>query len=346
MDLQIGVINPIDYPGWDDLLLSNRYYSFFHSSHWAKVLTSSYNYKPLYFTIIDGGRLLALLPLMEVKSAFTGHRGVSLPFSDYCDPIVSDDASFHEILNASIDYGKKAGWKYVEIRGGNDCLKEKSFSSYTYGHTLDLSSDERDLFSRFRNSTKRNIKKAIKEGVEVSICDSAESVSEFYRLNCLTRKMHGLPPQPSLFFNNIFEHIISKKLGFLVHATYKGQHIAGAVYLHIGRKAIYKYGASDRSFQHLRANNLVMWEAIKWYAQNGFTRFCFGRTETENKGLIQFKTGWGAKERTINYYKYDLRKKEFIKDSSSVSGFHNNLFRMMPIRVSCLVGEILYKHVG
>jgi len=48
-------------------------------------------------------------------------------------------------------------------------------------------------------------------------------------------------------------------------ASHKGKNIASAVYFHFGDKAIYKYGASDRKYQHLRANNLVMWEAIRWF---------------------------------------------------------------------------------
>ena len=33
---------------------------------------------------------------------------------------------------------------------------------------------------------------------------------------------------------------------------------------------IYKYGASDERHQNLRANNRVMWEAIRRHAADGF----------------------------------------------------------------------------
>jgi len=35
-------------------------------------------------------------------------------------------------------------------------------------------------------------------------------MGEYYRLHCLTRKRHGLPPQPTGFFQKIQEHIIAK----------------------------------------------------------------------------------------------------------------------------------------
>ncbi len=74
MNIDHESINPIEYPGWDDLLLSQPDYSFFHSSHWARVLHDSYGYKPCYFSIIDNQKLSACIPVMEIKSVLTGTR--------------------------------------------------------------------------------------------------------------------------------------------------------------------------------------------------------------------------------------------------------------------------------
>ena len=116
--------------------------------------------------------------------------------------------------------------------------------------------------------------------------------------------------------------------------------------LHFGHKAIYKYGASDSRYQQLRANNLVMWEAIRWYAGRGFKEFCFGRTEPENEGLLQFKRGWGPRERSIKYYRFDLRQNAYVKEKQKIHGFHNKVFSRMPMPMLKLAGEMLYKHIG
>ena len=344
--MELTIINPLEYPGWDELLLTNENCSFFHSSSWARVLCESYKYKPLYFTSIDNGKLSDLIPVMEIQSLLTGRRGVSLPFTDYCQPIMSGKSHFKEIIDYIIDYGKRAGWKYIEWRGGEDYFQDTIHSSFYYGHTLDLTQNEQELLSSFRSSTKRNINKAIKEGVVIDICNSLESIKEFYRLHCITRKHHGLPPQPFYFFKKIYEHIISKKKGFVVLASFKQRAISGAVYFHFRDQAIYKYGASDKSYQKLRANNLVMWEAIKWYAQNGFKHFSFGRTDLDHEGLLQFKRGWGTNEKTIKYHKYNFKKASFISERSKLAGFHNKVFNVTPIPVLKLVGSMLYKHMG
>ena len=346
MKPDIQIINPITYLGWDDLLILCPGYSFFHSSAWAKVLNKTYGYTPLYFTVFGKDGIGALIPVMEVNSFLTGKRGVSLPFTDYCDPIMNGNFRFNDLLNDVIAYGKKCCWKSLELRSGNNLFPSTSPSMTYLGHTLHLPKENDGLLSSFRDSTRRNIKKAVKEGVKAEILNSVESIKEFYRLNCMTRKQHGLPPQPFSFFKKIYEHVVSRNLGFAILASYQDKPIAGGVFFHFGEKAVYKYGASDLQYQHLRANNLVMWEAIKWCCQNGYKSFCFGRTEPENQGLIQLKSGWGTTEQQINYYRYDFRKEGFVNSQSKVTGFYNKIFRKIPIPLLRTIGSIFYKHVG
>lgn len=343
MDLQI--INPIDYEGWDDLLIASGDQSFFHTSAWARVLAEAYNYKPLYFTRIADGRISVLFPFIEVNSFLTGKRGVSLPFTDFCDPVITDDDTFNNALEQIKDYGKDAGWKHIDLRGGGEHLPNVIPSISHYIHDLQLKRDEKDLLNSLRDNTRRNIRKAIKEGIEVRLDNSFEAIREFFRLNCVTRKRHGLPPQPFSFFKRLYEHIIFKKKGIISLAVLKNKIIAANVFFHFNKEAIYKYGASDMSYSHLRPNNLVMWEAIKWFVSNGLINLSFGITEQDNTGLLQFKRGWGVKERMINYYKYDLRMDTFIKDEFRGRTSYS-FFKHVPQPLLNLTGSLIYRHFG
>ena len=346
MPLELEIINPLVYPDWDKLVLSTPNYSFFHSSAWARVLYETYKYKPLYFTLIKNNQLSALIPFMEVGSVLTGKRGVSLPFSDYCETIGIGKDDFQDAINLIKKYGKGHGWKSLEFRDGNIFPEEFPPSSGYVNHTLEISENPEQIFSSFRDSTKRNIKKAEREGVEIKILSSLESVHEFFRLNCITRKRHGLPPQSYNFFKKIYEHILSQSMGIVVLAIYNKITIAGAIYFHFGDKVIYKFGASDTNYNYLRPNNLIMWEAIKFYSKMGYKGFCFGRTEQDNIGLIQFKDGWRAKKEIIKYYIYDLRRESYIQDSFKVSGMYHVIFQKMPLPLLKFAGSFLYRHIG
>lgn len=346
MDPDIKITNPLEHSCWNALVLPNSTCSFFHSANWARTLSESYGYTPHYITILHDDKLSALMPFMGIDSMLTGKRAVSLPFTDCCDPIYQNDAQFILLMDYLIACGKERGWKTMEFRTDAILPAMCPPSSTFYGHVLKLSRDEENIFSGFKESTRRNIKKARKEGVEIAISDSPDAIRKFYHLNCMTRRYHGIPPQPYRFFEKLYEHVISKGLGITVLAFSGGRTIAGAVYVHFGKRAIYKYGASDRRYQHLRANNSVMWEAIKWYCGKEYESLHFGRTELENTGLQRFKSGWGAREHKINYYKYNLKHKIFITDPLSVAGPYNAVVRGMPLPLLKLAGSVLYRHVG
>jgi lipid II:glycine glycyltransferase (peptidoglycan interpeptide bridge formation enzyme) len=276
----------------------------------------------------------------------TGHRGVSLPFTDVCEPINSETLQFQDIFDYISEYGRRKGWKSIELRCGKQLFSHSPVSTKYFGHTLDLTLSEDHIFKKFRKGVKSAIHKAIADGVEVSISDSFESVKEFYKLNCITRKRHGLPSQPFQFFRKVYDHVISKKLGFVALASFQNVVIAGAVYFNFGEKVVYKYAASDKKWQLLRANNLIMWEAIKWCHKNGFSTLCLGRTDVQNDGLRSFKTGWGTQENVINYYRYNLRKDAFIIENGQVSQASNKILSRMPISILNFIGMVLYRHMG
>jgi len=341
----IRIINPLENPDWNNELPSCPSVSFFHTSTWAKVLHASYHYKPLYLTMVGNGKI-SVLPVMEVNSPLTGKRGVSLPFTDYCEPIVSNDNQFEEIFTYATEYGKKNGWRYVEIRGGKKFLDKHEPSENYFGHTLNLKKDTGKIFSSFRDSTKRNIKKAEKEGIDCEVDYSLNAVNDFYRLNSLTRKEHGLPSQPYYFFKNLYEEIISKRVGFISLAKFNGIAIGGNMYFQHGEKVIFKYGASDKTYHHVRPNNLAMWTAIKLCCEKGYKYLCFGKTDTNNAGLRQYKLGWGTEEHVIKYFKFDFLKDSFVKASPKMSAFQHKIFNKLPISISNAIGHLLYKHMG
>jgi hypothetical protein len=346
--MNINIIDPLTYPGWDSMLLRNNDYSFFHSTFWARVLKETYRYDPLYFVSFQGTQLVLLIPFMEVSSFVTGKRGVSLPFADQCAPHVARKELLPEAVQYITSYGKMAGWKYVEWRDSSYFADITTSSERYITHDINLVGTESDLFSRLRESNRRNIKKASREGVQVAVTQSLDSVKSFYRLHCMTRKRHGLPPQPFVFFKSIFDNVISAGQGIIVSALYSGDIIAASIYLHFGTKALFKYGASDVKHQGLRPNNLVMWEAIKWYRDHNFISLNLGRTELENQGLLQFKRMWAPTESTLDYYRYDIRKKVFlIKDfSSKGSKIIRPLFARAPITILRIIGSLAYRHIG
>jgi len=332
----------MEYPGWDALLLAHRDHSIFHTVGWAKVLSDSYGFTPHYFLELEDGKITLALPVMEVKNFGAGKRGVSLPFSDYCDPLLAENVSLQNVLEKAIAYGKKRGWTSLEIRKIQDVATNNIPHGDYLHHELEISGEENTLFSNFRDSTCRNVQKGTREGVRAILQDSEEAMDRYYSLHCITRKSHGLPPQPLSFFRNVQKHILAKGNGFVALALFRGKCIAGGIYMNFGEKAIFKYGASDARYQEFRGNNVVMWEAIRFFSRNGFKSLSFGRTDPENNGLETYKRGWGGVKSKLAYIKYDVKNGRYITAKKPTYGVHNRIFRHLPIGVCKFLGRSIY----
>jgi lipid II:glycine glycyltransferase (peptidoglycan interpeptide bridge formation enzyme) len=273
---------------------------------------------------------------------------VSLPFSDMCEPLFIDPNQFQCAFKELAQFGRNKQWRYIELRGGKKWLATSPAYASIYTHEIDLEKEEKELFASLRDSTRRNIQIAEKNGISVTHSTSLQALQAFYRLNCLTRREHGIPPQPWKFFLNLWNIALKHDKGFITLASYNTKAIAANLYLVHGKNALYKYGASDRGYQHLRASNLVMWEGIKKCREMGCRTLNLGRTEPQHKGLLQYKRGFGCKEITVNYYRFNIRQHRFTEGPrpKKNQGLPTRIMSKLPIPLLKLAGKILYKYVG
>src|SRR5213593_2982194 len=110
-------IDPLNDPRWSTFLERHADASIFHSSAWLEALRRTYGYDPIVYAIAGPGQeLLSAVPFCLIKSRLTGRRLVSLPFSDYCQPLVGNSDELKELLAAAKDDARRERCKYVEVR--------------------------------------------------------------------------------------------------------------------------------------------------------------------------------------------------------------------------------------
>lgn len=343
--MNLEIIDPVDYPGWDELLLKSGDDSFFHTSAWARVLRESYGFRPVYFACFKDNRLSFLMPFMEVTSFLTGKRGVSLPFTDSCYPFAPAEGSFIEAVLGVADFGRHAKWEYAEWRGAEIPETIPVSHECYFTHDIDLTRAEAKIFSGLRESNRRNINRAARDGIKVEFGVWPGSLAYFYRLNCITRKRHGLPPQPLSFFKNVLKYVISRGYGTIVAARYERKVVASSIFFHFGKVALFKYGASNPKYLSHRPNNLIMWETLKWYKAQGMSSLNLGRTEVDNHGLLRFKRAWGPLEKTLKYCRFNLGGRDGLRWALKW-GRPSKLVSSAPLFALRVLGRMLYKHIG
>lgn len=342
----IEIVNPLADRAWDDQRLKAGAGSFFHCAGWARTLGEAYGFRPMYLTAAAGATASVCLPMMEVRSAWTGTRGVSLPFSDYCEILADGAAVLDRAVERVFEIGRRRGWRYVEFRSGAPPRPEATPFLRHLRHVLDLTGGEAGVLAALDASTRRAVAKAGREGVTASADTSEAALRAFYGLHARTRRRHGLPPPPFSFFKCFREHVLLTGRGFIVLARQEGRPLAAAVFVHFGGKALFKYGASDERYQDRRPSNLAMWEGIRQCLALGCRELCLGRTERDHTGLRRFKQGWGTTEEEWGYYRYDFRQETFVVQNDRVAGAPHRFFRMAPYPLSRALGAVLYRHMG
>ena len=341
-----------EFPQWDAFITQHPNGTIYHHSAWKEVIEKTYGYQPYYIALQnDSGDIEAGLPLFYVNSPITGKRLVSIPFSDVGGPVFDDYGRMEEIINY-LQFSRLAQKsKYIEIRASSACNHLNGhFLKFEYykNFILRLQDNPQALFKTFhKNHVQRAIKKAEKTEIKIKVGYSENDFKQFYHLNLLTRKKHGVPPQPYQFFFNLFDIMFKKRLATLMLATIGGQAIAGILLFKFKDTVYYKFGASDFRYLSYRPNHLLMWSAIKMACQEGYEYFDFGKTSPDNKGLMEFKSRWNTSQTDLNYFFFpSIKGFSPIKEASLKYNILSRIWQKLPLSLYSWGSTILYKHLG
>jgi CelD/BcsL family acetyltransferase involved in cellulose biosynthesis len=287
---------------WFELLSRREDAGPLHHPSWLSVLRESYGFSVCVLACVsEEGVVSGGLPLADVALPLRGRRWISLPFTDYCPPLLPVGAELIDLAADLDSLRRAADVQSLEIRGGLGGQRHNSFPAGVR-HVLFLDQEPSAAFSSLKSATRRNIRAALRNGVRVVRREGQSDVTDtFYRLQSVTRRRLGVPVQPRKYFEALWRNMIATKLGFLLLAYFQDRPIAGAIFLEWKTTVVYKHGASDHSFWSLRPNDLLFWKAIESSASRGAHIFDFGRSGFADQGLRRFKSGWGACEHDLVY---------------------------------------------
>jgi len=348
--MAIHLIDPLGDPRWDGFLQSHSRASVFHTKAWLRALRTTYRYDPVAFTDAAPDAALAnVIVFCRVKSFLTGTRLVSLPFADHCDPLVDSRDDLKNLLPQVEQALPSQFCQYLELRSTSatavDLVQRATLSSKaTFAHhILDLAPDLDALFrSLHKSCIQRKVHRAEREGLTYAEGTSSRFVRQFYRLQVLTRRRHGLPPQPLTWFLNLRD---SFGEAFKVRLVSKdGQPIAGIVTLRYKQAMVYKYGASDSQFHNLGAMPLLFWRTIREAKECGLCEVDLGRSDLDEQGLIAFKNHLGARSSALSYYRYPADVS--VASSPQRPSLARRFCTYMPPSLLRVVGTAIYRHIG
>lgn len=341
-------IDPLRDVRWPAFLEMHPLATVFHSKEWLDALRRTYGYRASALTTSrPGERLINGLAFCRIQSWITGRRLVSVPFSDHCTPLVDSEDEFaclFSCLQQEVEMGRE---KYLEIRpiaGGTHLPPEVSGGETFLLHRLDLRPSLDELFySLHANCIRRKIARAQRERVAYEDGTSEELLKKFYQLVVLTRRRHGIPPQPVSWFRNLID-CFGERLKIRL-ASHEGQPAAGILTIRYKGSMTYKYGCSDVRFHSLGPMQLLMWRAIREAKETGLIEFDMGRTDWNNTGLLAFKDRWGGARSDLVYLRHPVPKLQ-CRTGYIATRIAKRIFVWAPDSLLSTVGNILYRHIA
>jgi serine/alanine adding enzyme len=336
---------------WDDFVAHHPEGTAFHLTGWIKTIHETYGVKPLLYVLQNGdGEICGAAPFIMITSPITGTRIVSLPFSDHSGPICNDGTQEKELLEGIIArYRDRV--KYIEIRSPLHDTCGLTCRDYYKRHVLTLDPDPHVVMKKLEKRTiQYGIRKAARTDLEIREDNSMHGMDEFYRLNRLTRKKHGVPAQPRKFFDKLYDHMVSKGTSYILLAYDGDDAVAGGFFSRFKDRIYYKYNASDPDYldrTKRTPNHLLTWVCIQRACKAGYRYFDFGRTSPDNTGLMRYKEMWGAQPIDLPYYYYPQVMGATSKEGNGLSyRVMTSVWRSLPDSVVEFIEPKIYKHMA
>lgn len=159
---------------------------------------------------------------------------------------------------------------------------------------INLTPSEEELMKSFSSKTRYNIRLAEKKGVTVREDNSDKAFDRYLELTRETINRQGFFAHTEKYHRLMWNVLKKVRIAHLLTATYQGEIITTWIVFAWKNFLYYPYGASTEKHKEVMANNLMMWEAIKFGKKMGLTTFdLWGREE--GKGFTKFKEGYNPK---------------------------------------------------
>jgi lipid II:glycine glycyltransferase (peptidoglycan interpeptide bridge formation enzyme) len=251
-------------------------------------------------------------PIGIVQGTYSSYFGFGMTLEVIRGPIVNAETKetfelVESILKELEHYSKRKRIIRAEILVPDSWQLQEVLHKMSYAsvgkineYVVNLEGGAQKLWESIDHNKRRNIKKAVKEGVEVVQSHSHEDLETYISMHEATAKRKGFPTYPRSWFEATWK-IYKPELSKVFLAYWKGKSVSG-VHILIQGKTVYALSAGSRTEGwEVRPNDILHWKAMEWACENGYSKYDMGTvsepppTEESNEwGIWRWKREWGG----------------------------------------------------
>jgi serine/alanine adding enzyme len=326
---------------WDAFVRSALGWTPFHLYGWRRVIEHVHGHECIYLTARDaGGALVAVLPLVRVRSLPFGHFIVSMPFLNYGGPLGRDDA-VRVLADEAVTIARASGARLLELRSAQQLPLDLPVSHRKITVLLDLVPGAPEkVFAGFRAKLRSQIRRPQKEGVAVRF--GPEQAAPFYRVFAEHMRDLGTPAQPKALFD-----AIAAEFGADVWfgcAYFGDTPVAGGCGFAWDGQFEMTWASALVRYNAIAPNMALYWAFIERAAAARLAVFNFGRC-TAGSGTHRFKQQWGGRDQQLFWYQSAQGMSATPSPDDGAYAWGPRLWKHLPTALATALGPRIVRYL-
>jgi FemAB-related protein (PEP-CTERM system-associated) len=339
----VDVSTRVSAAEWDEYVHRHQDASGYHVWAWGEVFARAFGHRTEYLAARRGGRIVGVLPLVEMRSRWFGRFMVSLPFVNYGGILADDRMAADALYQYAGHLAEARALSHVELRHLAHQLPGVPSKHHKVAMRLALAPDVDTMWGALDRKVRNQVRKAEKSGL---CCETGgrELLGDFYPVFASNMRDLGTPVYARKFFETIVDTFPDRTTFFVVRAG--RQAVAAGIGLRHRATLEIPWASSLRVYRPSSPNNLLYWTAIAHAIDTGVSVFDFGRS-TPNEGTYHFKQQWGAEPIPL-CWEYWLGRGTAMPDQSPKNPKFSlaiALWKRLPLAVANTIGPSIVRSI-
>lgn len=332
-----------DASRWDAFVQSCPDATFFHRFGWREIYQSVFKHRTHYLLAEQGGEVVGVLPLVELRSLLFGSSLCSLPFAVYGGVAATGPAVVAALHRAADAMGRDLGVQHLELR--NRVRREPEWPQQDLYVTFrrEIAPDVEANLLAIPRKQRAMVRKGIMRQLRSEIDVRADRFFDLYADN---QHRHGTPPQSRRYFEALLEVFGADCEIAIVHSA-QGMPVSGVLSFYFRNEVLPYYAGDVTDARELAANDFKYWDLMRRACERKLEVFDYGRSK-RGTGSFDFKKNWGFEPQPL-HYEHRLYKGDVIPQNNPSNRKYQTaiaLWRRLPRAAVNAVGPVLARHLG
>ncbi len=331
MTLEIVQTLPEDV--WQRFLQKHPQSNIFQSPEMFQVFARAKGYRPALWAAVSPGRgVLALLLVVKVTLMTGAFRFLTTRSVAYGSVLYDLSRQGEEALTVLLRAYRQDGAGvalFTELRNLSDLSAAQpvlAAQGFVYedhlNYLIDLQRSPEEILQGIGKRTRKQIRRGLRRAeVHIETVTTPQQVAICYEILRQTYANARVPLSDVSLFQAAFDVLYPKNMIRLILAKIGDVYVGASIEL-LFKDIVYGwYGGIDRAYSQYTPNELLIWDILKWGAENGYRVYDFGGAgkPDEEYGVRNFKAKFGG---TLVNYGRNICVHSPLKLKISQTGYH------------------------